>query len=307
MVQLGTGDRSPPARLTACGPSTTRGCAPRCSRSGSRRASVQDHGHSRTAHGREISPHRADQPLHEWVTGAHACGLNFVDLQNPKVRRPPVRLEQRIVIGAEMSGDALPVNGSIKHAADVCARGAPQFTPIVLPFTAGEVNLVMQPGPSGHAAVSYCSMESQLATRAERTSVRRHRAHRPLGDDSPGRPSAAATARAVAFFERPRGARVCVHIRSLRKTEPGCCRRLADRSSQSQSTLVCSPWVVSSGVAQSNSSDDQVAAMKRSVRIDGIAMAGGSIAFALLHLPRLPQRPPQSSSPRSPPGIGTGS
>ena len=36
-------------RSTACGPSTTRGCAPRCSRPGSRQVSVQDHGHSRTA------------------------------------------------------------------------------------------------------------------------------------------------------------------------------------------------------------------------------------------------------------------
>ena len=41
-------------RSTACGPSTTRGCVPRCRRSGSRQVSVQDHGHSRTAHGREI-------------------------------------------------------------------------------------------------------------------------------------------------------------------------------------------------------------------------------------------------------------
>src|SRR6516165_2973985 len=49
-------------------------------------------------------------------------GLDFVDLQNPQVRRPPVRLEQRIVIGTEMSGDALPMNGDVKHPADVGAR-----------------------------------------------------------------------------------------------------------------------------------------------------------------------------------------
>ena len=33
-------------------------------------------------------------------------GLDFVDLQNPQVRRPPVRLEQLIVIRTEMSGYA---------------------------------------------------------------------------------------------------------------------------------------------------------------------------------------------------------
>ena len=31
-------------------------------------------------------------------------------------------LEQRIVIGTEMSGDALPMNGAIEHAADVGTR-----------------------------------------------------------------------------------------------------------------------------------------------------------------------------------------
>ena len=41
-------------RSMACGPSTTRGCVPRCSRPGSRQVSVQDHGHSKTAPGRDI-------------------------------------------------------------------------------------------------------------------------------------------------------------------------------------------------------------------------------------------------------------
>jgi hypothetical protein len=35
-------------------------------------------------------------------------GLDFVDLPNPKVRRPPVRLEQWIMIGAEMSDGQQP-------------------------------------------------------------------------------------------------------------------------------------------------------------------------------------------------------
>src|SRR5262244_4151664 len=49
-------------------------------------------------------------------------GLDVVDLHNPQVRRPPVRLEPRIVIGTEMSGYALPMNGGVQHAADVGAR-----------------------------------------------------------------------------------------------------------------------------------------------------------------------------------------
>ena len=49
-------------------------------------------------------------------------GLDFVDLQNPQVRRPLVCLEQRIVIGAEMSGHGLYVNSGVEHAADVGGR-----------------------------------------------------------------------------------------------------------------------------------------------------------------------------------------
>src|SRR6202521_2092832 len=47
--------------------------------------------------------------------------LDFVDLQNPKVRRPPVRLEQRIMIGAEMSRCAPTMNGGVEHATEVGA------------------------------------------------------------------------------------------------------------------------------------------------------------------------------------------
>ena len=52
----------------------------------------------------EFSPHRADQALHEWVGQGHMrYGLDFVDLQNPQVRRSTMRLEQGIVIRTEMS------------------------------------------------------------------------------------------------------------------------------------------------------------------------------------------------------------
>ena len=48
-------------------------------------------------------------------------GLDFVDLQNPQVRRPTVRLEQRIMIGAEISRGAPTMNGGVEHAAEVGA------------------------------------------------------------------------------------------------------------------------------------------------------------------------------------------
>src|SRR6266496_2397873 len=48
-------------------------------------------------------------------------GLDFVDLQNPKVRRPTVRLEQRIMIGTETSRCALTMNCGVEHAAEVGA------------------------------------------------------------------------------------------------------------------------------------------------------------------------------------------
>src|SRR4030095_656333 len=48
-------------------------------------------------------------------------GLDFVDLQNPKVCPPTVRLEQRIMIGTEMSRCAPTMDGAVKHAAEVGA------------------------------------------------------------------------------------------------------------------------------------------------------------------------------------------
>src|SRR2546426_7128874 len=48
-------------------------------------------------------------------------GLDFVDLQNPKVRRPTVCFEQRIMIGTEMSRCAPSMNGAVEHAAEVGA------------------------------------------------------------------------------------------------------------------------------------------------------------------------------------------
>src|SRR5262245_61458838 len=49
-------------------------------------------------------------------------GLDFVDLQNPKVCQPSVRFEHRIVIRTGVSRYTVPVNRSVEHAADVGAR-----------------------------------------------------------------------------------------------------------------------------------------------------------------------------------------
>jgi hypothetical protein len=48
-------------------------------------------------------------------------GLDFVDLQNPKVRPPSVRLEEWIMIGAEMPRCALTMDGGVEHTANVDA------------------------------------------------------------------------------------------------------------------------------------------------------------------------------------------
>src|SRR3982751_3439076 len=68
----------------------------------------------------KFSAHGSDQALDERVRQRHVGdGFDFVDLQNPQVRHPPVRLEHRIVIRTEMSRYALPVNHGVKHAADL--------------------------------------------------------------------------------------------------------------------------------------------------------------------------------------------
>jgi hypothetical protein len=48
-------------------------------------------------------------------------GLEFIDLQNPQVCPPSVRLEKRIMIGAELARCALPTNRGVEHAAEVDA------------------------------------------------------------------------------------------------------------------------------------------------------------------------------------------
>ena len=48
-------------------------------------------------------------------------GLDFVNLQNPKVCPPTVRLEERIMIGAEMPRCVLTLDGGVEYAADVGA------------------------------------------------------------------------------------------------------------------------------------------------------------------------------------------
>ena len=62
--------------------------------------SVRPNAHCSTPHGR-------------------AYGCDFIDLHNPKVCHSAVGLEQRIVIGAEMSRGAPIMDGDVEHAADV--------------------------------------------------------------------------------------------------------------------------------------------------------------------------------------------
>ena len=47
--------------------------------------------------------------------------LDLINLQKPKIRRPPMRLEQRIVIRTEMSRRAPTVNGGVEHSAEAGA------------------------------------------------------------------------------------------------------------------------------------------------------------------------------------------
>src|SRR5262249_17860082 len=74
----------------------------------------------------KFSPHRPYQALDEWVGQRHMRHrLDFVDLENPEVRPPTVRLEERVVIGTEMSRVALTMDGGVEHPAHVCARDYP--------------------------------------------------------------------------------------------------------------------------------------------------------------------------------------
>ena len=89
---------------------------------------------------------------------------------------------------------------------------------IVVRFVAGEVNLVMQPGQSGHAAVTVL-LDGKPIVDARGTDVGADRVARfeSLGNDPPRRRRTTATARADTRLERPRAAGICVHLRSLRK------------------------------------------------------------------------------------------
>src|SRR5678815_3109260 len=48
-------------------------------------------------------------------------GLDFVDLENPKVRPPTVRLKEWIMIRAEMTRCAPTMDGGVEHAAHINA------------------------------------------------------------------------------------------------------------------------------------------------------------------------------------------
>ena len=69
----------------------------------------------------KFTPHRADQALDERVGQRHRRdGLDRVDLKNPQVRPPTVRLEQRVMIGAELA----PRKAGLNIPVTVVARRA---------------------------------------------------------------------------------------------------------------------------------------------------------------------------------------
>jgi len=127
MVQIGRDRRVPTCEGQRRLPLQRRVATPHCSKPGTRQASVPNHRHSRTAHGPEILAGWSRSVVRRTdVIEAHTDGLEFVDLQNPKFRPPTVRLEERIMIGAEMPRCALTMDGSVEHATDIGGRdGSP--------------------------------------------------------------------------------------------------------------------------------------------------------------------------------------
>lgn len=65
----------------------------------------------------EFLPNRADEPFHEGV-GPRNVGnrLDLLDSQDPQIRLPTVKLEQRIVVGAEVARQALSRNGAVEQS-----------------------------------------------------------------------------------------------------------------------------------------------------------------------------------------------
>ncbi len=77
----------------------------------------------------KLSPYRPDQAFHEGVRQGHIRhGLDLVDLQNSEIRRPPVCLEQRIMIGTGVTRWALPVHRGVEHSAEVGVVTPPRCT-----------------------------------------------------------------------------------------------------------------------------------------------------------------------------------
>ena len=76
----------------------------------------------------EFPAHRADQAFDERVRERHMRDrFEFVDVQNPQVRPPPVRVEQRIVIRTEMA--RCPRTAALNMRQTSAPVGAPLCTP----------------------------------------------------------------------------------------------------------------------------------------------------------------------------------
>jgi len=78
----------------------------------------------------EFSPHGPHQALHERVGQRRVChSFDFVNLLNPQVRLPSVRVEQRIVIRAEISRYTLPWIAALNMRQTSAPVTGPQCTP----------------------------------------------------------------------------------------------------------------------------------------------------------------------------------
>ncbi|MFT5392486.1 MAG: hypothetical protein ACI8PT_002684, partial [Gammaproteobacteria bacterium] len=73
---------------------------------------------SRTNVIEKLSPGSANQPFGKGIRDRDVGNrFDFVDFQYPRIGLPTVKLEQRIVIGTEISRWTLLIKGAMEHAA----------------------------------------------------------------------------------------------------------------------------------------------------------------------------------------------
>jgi hypothetical protein len=66
----------------------------------------------------EVSPDRSNEPFHKRVGNRNVGdGLEFLNVEHAKIGLPAMKLEQRIVIGAEVTREALSGDGVVEQSA----------------------------------------------------------------------------------------------------------------------------------------------------------------------------------------------